>query len=421
LRYIEGVKIADIPWQDFEAKKVKLAKWGCIPGPGEAWPIQRSAALGKEMHARWERYYAPQSERAPIVWTDLIGQIMVSGKHLLPRREHCQVVHVEQPLGDRLLKWNRRGEDRENLVWDIDFGDSPVTWNGYKDLVVRITREECERLGCYWTDGYLLIDHKTTSSIAQYAKVNALLRVQGDERTDLRDDLQCCLYALEVMTRYGLTSLAVRWVYYETKDKRQAVAVDELITLEHAWEIVDEGCRRAKLLERIRSLSDAKYNTEACQDFGGCKMHVEYGGPCTARRPLRSLVKGSRKKADKQAMASILELRAKQKAKATELRKSEPPPAAEVDEAEIAALEVAAEDDAPKPKATRKPRATTRVVPEALPEPEPEPEAEPDEQPLTCDDYWTGLSLLELAHKLETNQAEGTAIRAAIKWHAESL
>lgn len=371
LRYIEGVKMPDIPWEDFASGKVVLAKWGTIPGPSEAWAIQRSTALGKEMHRRWELHFTRSKE--PICWTDLIGQIMVSGKHLLPRLDHCELIKVEEPIGARLLKWRRHGQDRENVVWDLEAGDDTVTWNGCKDLVVRITREECDRLGCHWTDGYLLVDHKTTSSIAQYAKVNAALRVQNDSRTDLKDDLQCCLYALEVMTRYGLKALAVRWIYYETKDKRQAIAVDELITLEHAWEAVDKGCRRAKELERIRSLKDAKYNTSACQDYGGCKYHQEYGGPCTARRPLSSLVKGSRRKQDqKQAMATIAELRAKQKAQADKIRKSEPPPEAEAEgeESEAAEPEVV---EAPKPKATRKPRvATAKVEVQALPEPDPD-------------------------------------------------
>jgi hypothetical protein len=208
--------------------------------------------------------------------------------------------------------------------------------------------------------------------------------VVDDDRTNLADDLLCCLYALEVMAKFGLRALAVRWVYYETKDKRQAIAVDELITIEHAWEVVDKGCVRATTLERIKTLADAKYNTKACDEYGGCKMHQDYGGPCKARKPIKGEASKQRKQPSKEAMASIAELRAKQAAKAAEIRKSEPPPAAAEAEEETAQVDetdevVLPDAETVKPrlpvKRTRKPAA---VKVEPLPVAEAEPEAEPE-------------------------------------------
>jgi biotin carboxyl carrier protein len=275
------------------------------------------------VHATAEAWY--RDERPD--WTSLPGQILLSGAGYLPHPDRCERVEVERAIGD----------EPTGLVAPR----SPTTitihgvrWGGFIDLVAWPTRGERERL---WPAGVLvgpvLIDHKTTASIARYAKT-------PDELTH---DVAAAVYGVDVMTRYGLDALACRWVYYESKRVRRAVPVDFALTGQGALDTIAPAAELARHLDTIERSADATCNSLACDEYGGCPYHPAQGGPCDVRRGLAAAFANPRR----QSMA----LTDEDKAKFAALQKAAP--ATPTADAPAEAPAAPAETTAPA-KSTRK-------------------------------------------------------------------
>lgn len=365
LRYVGGWREPDVTWAEIEAG-----------APHE--PRQRSLALGKAVHAVLEEWYRGGDPD----WESLPGQIAHSGLHLLPHRDACHEVFVEEPIGREALPppppppppATRRDALRQyrSLVVATQ-GGAPavglrvhgVMWAGFRDLLVRPTAAELRRLGLdpdrvKW----LQIDHKSCANIDRYA-------LRADE---LREDPQCNLYAIDLAERLGLERVHSRWVYYESKRVRRAAATDVEIVPADAYEVMRPRAGLAWELDKITRVEDAPRNLQACGDYGGRPCHISAGGPCDARRSTGSLIQARVIKKDRQPMAISAEAKAKFAA-----AKAAAAAAAGTATTTTAAATEAAPVNATtgKPAKPRPTRAKAPPPPPEIVEPEPE-EAEAD-------------------------------------------
>jgi hypothetical protein len=289
-QYVAGIREPRVEWAtiahyvaDRSADAHGVYWWRDPAGRGE--PVksrQRSTALGTEMHSRFQAWH----EHRPVNWTDLPGQIALSGAALVPHPQACTVVRTEAPIGDAAIVGAT-----DSHAPPVGFRVAGIVWAGYRDLVVQAPAE-LARLGITdVADGWLLDDYKSSADIARYALTSA----------GLRDDFAANLYALATMTETGHDRLPARWTYCETKRVRRAAPVDAVITRSAATDAVMAGSERARHLDSLRLESDATPNTLACGDYGGCPHHHSVGGPCDARRSFGSIVQTLVKK-EKQQM-----------------------------------------------------------------------------------------------------------------------
>src|SRR5690606_5853414 len=216
LRYVGGWREPEVTWAEIEAG-----------APHE--PRQRSLALGKAMHAVIEDWYRGGDPE----WVPLPGRSARAGLHLLPHRDACHEVFVEEPIGREALPprtcdvcgaledvhapGDRAGHAFTSTAPAVGLRVHGVLWAGFRDLLARPTRAELQRLGLdpdrvQW----IQIDHKSCANIDRYA-----LRPG-----ELRQDPQCNLYAIDLAERLGLERVHSRWVYYESKRVRRAAATD---------------------------------------------------------------------------------------------------------------------------------------------------------------------------------------------------
>lgn len=226
---------------------------------GLTQPGTPATELGTAVHATLESWY----RGAPTDWSSPAGVIAHSGVHLLPDPSVCRGVAVESSIGDYPI-----GDLRA-----LEAGG--VMWVGYRDLLVADIGAEAARLGVP-ADSPLLVDHKTSSSIARYMP----------PVEDLRGDVQACLYALSAPIGTHL-----RWVYMQTRGAQLAVAQDiGAIGYADAMRVIAPAAALARHLDLIPSSADAPQNTEACGDYGGCPYHRSKGGPCDARMRIYHLL-----------------------------------------------------------------------------------------------------------------------------------
>jgi len=336
-RYLDGLRDAEIPWLAIEAG-------------AECTPRQRAASLGKAAHATLERWYGGGSggagsevpgagEPGAPNWNWLPGQVASAGVGLLPHPEQCALVQTEQSIGTAI---GVRRDGRPLVALKVH----GVRFAGFRDLLARPLPAECKRLEVPNT--LLLIDHKTTSSIAQWSKSAA----------ELERDVQANLYALDVLEWAERTAgiealhdmLFCRWVYYETKRSRRAAAVDFSVTRSRALDILDPVAELCRELDQLERSSDAPMNLDACEDYGGCPFHKDAGGPCTARRVGAALIRARTRGT---TMPIPADLAAKfQAAEAAAAAKAPASPAAPVSPASPASL--AAPGKPPSPAAAAK-------------------------------------------------------------------
>jgi hypothetical protein len=160
-----------------------------------------------------------------------------------------------------------------------------VKWAGFIDLEAH-GGDELERLGIVAPDGVAVLDYKSTSSIEKHAKTPA----------ELLKDPQASLYAIAVGSRLGLRALPERWVYFESKKIRRALAIDVTAELSRAHDVIGSCADLARTLDMISSSADAPKNpaksvTEngvtipACNLYGppdriNCRHHQSNGGTC---------------------------------------------------------------------------------------------------------------------------------------------
>lgn len=288
LRYIDGVRDVDVPWSEIESGRVVTSR-------------QRSTSLGKGVHAVLEDYYTPHATPA---WHTFPGLVARSGVHLLPYPNDCEEVRVEEEIGAEELppiirpcpSCGEEGEaDRAATVltcpfcghsWSVEEGVSRglrvhgVLWAGFRDLLVRPTRADCERLGLGAASKWWLHDYKSTADIARWS-------LTPDK---LRDDVQCNLYGLDACELLDLSEIDARWIYFETKKVRRAAEVRTVVHADRALEILEPQAKLARELDEIDTSAHAPKNPRACGDYGGCPHHISAGGPCDARRSIGALV-----------------------------------------------------------------------------------------------------------------------------------
>lgn len=215
-------------------------------------PQHASAALGDRIHEVAEGYL----RTGVIDHSDpKVGAIVSSGTHLLP-----PVVHEIEERG------KFRSPTIEGLIYRLrkDFVVHPFQWINGEWHAARPRP--------------LVGDHKSTKSIADYAK----------RESELGEDVQAIVYAKSELDRwraFGVDGIDGRWVYYETGQVRRAekrefylsaAEVDQkfskieltaarLASIVRTSRIEDDTDEKRRL--RVLSLP---YNANACTAFGGC-------------------------------------------------------------------------------------------------------------------------------------------------------
>ena len=359
--YLDHLRDPEVDYADIEAGRIKPT---FVPqGPGQCSYKQRGGALGAALHHVWEAYFTGGQP----AWNTYAGQVAMAGIELLPHPDLCEWVSVEAPVGAEIIGYRKRGEGGEIKAEPAEGLDpvyvlrvEGVAFNGFRDLTVKIKPDELERLGLsHAPGGIVLYDYKSTSNIALYA-------LSAD---DLRKDVQCNLYALDVMIKYGLESVACRWVYFETKDVRQAVAIDVVITREHARSIIHAQIELAHHLDTIQSSATAALNWRSCFKYGGkrgeigCSYHSSKGGPCRMKHTSGQLMMApfGRKEEGKMPLSDA------HKARFVAKKQEASPPADDAQPESVENGDVApsapAETSAPAVTETPRPRTRTMKAP----------------------------------------------------------
>ena len=356
--YIAGLREPDVDWAEIEAGRI-------VP------PRVRSLSLGKAVHAMGEAYFGGM--RAPYAWQSLPGQIFASGIGALPLPAACDEIEVERPIGDVAVEGAPGGR-----VLELH----GVRWAGCRDLAVR------------QAGAWLQVDYKTTASLARYALTPEALR----------DDLQCAIYVVDLARRLGLSEVACRWLYLETKAVRRAMPIDVVVPLEHAIKIVEPAAALARELDTLERVDDAEQILTACYDYGGCQYHASAGGPCETVRSVGAYFE--REKGKRTTMALDPSLLAKFQA----LPAPAQPAPAQPAPAPVATFGAPAPAPAERPKRRRPPKAQPEPAP--APEPEPAPAPEPPPAPNVATATGFAAALLELHAELAEAEA---AVMAAIE------
>jgi hypothetical protein len=324
--YLENITEPELAWADIES------------GAVQANSRQRGAAIGKALHQHWEDWYLHRE----VDWTSTVGRIAEAGLALLPDRELC-TTQIEEPIGDE-----RTGLElpKPPLAMSVH----GVRLAGFRDLVAWPLENEALRLGLKpWCP--VLIDYKGTSDIQRWAKTSDQLRV----------DTQASAYALDVMHRTHRTRMQCRWVYFQTKRQRQALAVDFVLTREECEANLREPCETAKRLDTLTP-DTARPDPDRCVDYlmpdrrsptgwqGGCEYHCSVGGPCEQVRSLKSFFLLTAKLEQKPKMTSM-------KGKFSKPTNAAPPAATEPEAPPVGSTEPPAREEQPAPAPrTRKPR-----------------------------------------------------------------
>jgi hypothetical protein len=276
LQYIDGNRDPNIEWRE-EFTELKWdfgANAFVLPRTGEkVTAAQRGSALGLGLHATAERYYDPK--RGAPDWNWFPGQVLASGRHLLPEPGAIERVVIEAQIGDEPLpvrEHTRLGQPTTAIRVE------GILWSGFIDLEAH-GGDELRRLGIVAPDGMAVLDYKSTSNIAERALT----------RDELLRDPQAALYAIAVGRRLGLSSVPERWVYFESKKVRRALPVDVTAELSRAHDVIGPCADLARELDMITNSAGARKNTDSCNKYGNpdrinCRHHVENGGTCDARR-----------------------------------------------------------------------------------------------------------------------------------------
>jgi hypothetical protein len=305
LQYIDGQRDPDVTWAEIAAYKYdkKSKRW--FGKGGSCTSRSRSTALGKEIHATFERWY--DRTRGEPDWRGLPGQIANSACHLLPHPSRVDFAQIEQSIGKVPLPPSKHAHAPKTAL--LVHG---VLWGGYRDLLVEPAHAEARRLKL--PAGLVLHDYKSTADIARYALTSDELRV----------DVQASLYVADVCKLFGRSELPARWIYLETKENRRALAVDTLIELSRAHDTIGPCADLARELDSYVTSSEAPKNPLACSDYGppdriNCPHHKSNGGTCEVKRSFGALIQLGKKTAKKEAIT--MALTAEQQAK-VEARKA---------------------------------------------------------------------------------------------------
>jgi hypothetical protein len=412
-QYIDKLRDPNLPWDDryVDLKWDFAANCFVLPSTGEkVSAAQRGSALGLGLHETAERWYDPT--RGAPDWNWFPGQVLASGKHLLPEPGKIKRVIIEQAIGDvPLLKKDRPAHDREPVVAMLVEG---ILWSGFVDNEAH-GGDELRRLGIVAPDGVATIDYKTSSKIDEYALT----------RAELLADPQGALYAISGCRKLGLTAMPERWVYFESKKKRRALAVDVTAELTRAIDVIGPCADLARKLDMITRSEDAQQNPDACTKYGNpdrinCRHHVVNGGDCNPkRRRFGSLVQLHTKKQELTMALSAEERQAAFKAKKAEAEAKAAAAAAgggAPDPEPSEADKSDGEAEGPEVQETAPEAATEAVKPAAAkPTPVPKPAAPKPTKPADGSQAATIAALaLELAGIDKQREAVIAKIRAAV-------
>ncbi len=323
-QYVDDVRDPNIAWRE----EYTELKWDhglglfVLPRTGERiTAAQRGSALGLGLHATAERWYEPA--RGEPDWSWFPGLVLASGKHLLPEPSAIKRVRIEQQIGTEALPADgrpaREGAPTHTLTV------AGIKWAGFVDLEAE-GGDELERLGIVAPDGLAVIDYKSTSSIDKHALTPS----------ELLANPQGALYAIAVGSRRGLRSVPERWVYFESKKIRRALAIDVTAELSRAHDVIGPCADLARTLDMISHSADAPKNpaksvTEngvtipACNLYGppdriNCRHHQTNGGTCDYQgRRFGSVVHQISKKKEIVNMTTPEEKKAAFEAKKAEL------------------------------------------------------------------------------------------------------
>lgn len=282
-QYVDGAREPNLAWRD----EFTELRWDhglglfVLPSTGERiTAAQRGSALGLGLHATAERWYDPT--RGEPDWAWFPGQVLASGKHLLPEPTAIERVRIEQEIGDQCLHVRESVRDGAPTTFLEVAG---IRWAGFVDLEAH-GGDELRRLGINALDGVAVCDYKSTSSIERHALTPS----------ELLANPQAALYAIAVGERLGLRSLPERWVYFESKKIRRSLAIDVTAELSRAYDVLGPCADLARTLDMISCSADAPKNpaksvTEngvtipACNLYGppdriNCRHHQTNGGTC---------------------------------------------------------------------------------------------------------------------------------------------
>lgn len=284
LTYLEGLREPEVEWLDIESGRVHVLPRGVrVTDPDkQCTPGQRSKSLGTAVHKTNECWY----QHAPQPYADgsLPMKVALSGRGFLPHPDACHTIQVEHAIGKEPSGYTEADIAKGKLPTGLRVHG--VLFGGKRDLVVQASHAELKRIGITSSaGGVVLVDYKTTSSIASYAK----------DEAELKANVQCCLYTLDVCEEFDLGWVPARWLYHETKLVRRALPIDVAVTRDQAFEVLAPAARKARELDELTEIAQATKNPRACPAFGGCSFHIQRGGPCDAYVPLSVLLNQDRK------------------------------------------------------------------------------------------------------------------------------
>lgn len=234
-----------------------------------------SAALGTRVHSVLEQYLR-DGVRPDFVKDREAAEIASSGLHFLPE---------PKTPGMLLEREFRFQSPRTSFVY-----------GGLKDVEIKpgVVLSNLEFDGA----APIVIDHKTTKSINDYAK----------SKDDLLFDAQSTLYAYDSMARFEIPVADLAWVYYQTKGAKRASPTTLRLESSHAARVFDAiekvATEMATALDKQRTPLELVANTKACGAYGGCP----YAHLCTdlSKSPASIIRKGL-----KHTMSTIADLRAR--------------------------------------------------------------------------------------------------------------
>lgn len=203
-------------------------KWGYKYMDNIELKPSKAAELGNRVHKLLENYLINNA----IDIKTHEGQIASAGLHLLPN-----------------------SLPKDNIERHILFAHGGFIFQGYIDFF--------DHLG---SQTWLIGDHKTCSSFS-----NAL------NEESLKKNIQANIYAQWFYKEKDADAVKLKWIYYGTKGKPQARAIEAELTRDEAQPVFTEILKTAaeikNFIEEKLTTSDLPKNTSACFKYGPCPFY----------------------------------------------------------------------------------------------------------------------------------------------------
>lgn len=240
--------VEDPPLKYFSASQIKLYRsckicWAAKYIDGIEKAQSFAAQKGKDLHTLLEKYL---KEGTPIDPSNKYGRIILSGIQHLPEPGLAQV--------------------EEKFILEAD----SINYHGYIDFHYR-------------KDSKLFLgDHKTTKSFKW-----ALTEQQ------LKTDIQANLYSLYLMTRFKMSEIELRWIYYKTEGYPESRLVSVKTDLGFVSDQVTAlNADANEMLAAIASgmhACDFEPSISGCKAFGECAIK-DVGVKMTQKKTLAEIL-----------------------------------------------------------------------------------------------------------------------------------